>query len=239
MRRLVQPVDRRRPRSSRVQVGVKTASADFPKPSGKSLAELRQGMPEGLILAPSVSVLEPGTNRYGFALFDAARKQVAEAPVALYVSRTDGTGVRGPYVARSESLAVKPQFESRTTASDPNAAKSVYVAQVPFAKPGRYRVTAITKLDGRPVSSSSFSADVQPRGTRGLPPSVGDAAPKVDDADDGRRRRRRGADLHADARRRPTCCRRTSPTSTARSRSRCCSRRRRCARAACAGRSST
>jgi hypothetical protein len=163
-----------------LQAAAKTATTDFAKPSGKSLAELRQGMAEGLILAPSVSVLEPGTNRYGFALFDSARKQVAEAPVALYVSRTDGTGVHGPYVARSESLAVKPQFQSRTTASDPNAAKSVYVAQVPFPKAGRYRVTAITQLDGRPVSSSSFSADVQPSGTRGLPPVVGDAAPKVD-----------------------------------------------------------
>ena len=163
-----------------LQAAAKTATTEFAKPSGKSLAELRQGMAEGLILAPSVSVLEPGTNRYGFALFDSARKQVAEAPVALYVSRTDGTGVRGPYVAHSESLAVKPQFQSRTTASDPNAAKSVYVARVPFSKPGRYRVTAITQLDGRPVSSSSFSAQVQPHGTRGLPPLVGDAAPKVD-----------------------------------------------------------
>ncbi len=162
-----------------VQIGVRAANADFPKPSGKSLAELRQGMPEGLILAPSVSVLQPGTNRYGFALFDSARKQVAEAPVAVYVSRGDGTALRGPYVARSESLAVKPQFESRTTASDPDAAKSVYVAQVPFEKPGRYRVTAIAQLDGRPVSASSFTADVHARGTKGLPPSVGEVAPKV------------------------------------------------------------
>lgn len=162
-----------------VQAAVKTSGVDFPKPSGKSLAELRHGMPQGLILAPSVSVLEPGTNRYGFALFDSARKQVAEAPVALYVSRTDGTALHGPYVARSESLAVKPQFESRTTASDPDAAKSVYVAQVPFGRPGRYRVTAIAQLDGRPVSASSFTADVRARGTKGLPPSVGEVAPKV------------------------------------------------------------
>jgi hypothetical protein len=156
-----------------------STGTDFPKVSGKSLAELRQGMPQGLILAPSVSVLQPGTNRYGFALFDAARKQVAEAPVALYVSRSDGTGVHGPYVARSESLAVKPQFESRTTASDPDSAKSVYVAQVPFAKTGRYRVTAIAQLDGRPVSASSFTADVRAKGTKGMPPALGEAAPKV------------------------------------------------------------
>ena len=152
---------------------------DFPSPRGRSLAELRQGMQDGLILAPSVSVLQPGTNRYAFALFDVARKQVSGAPVAIYVSRTDGTALRGPYLARSESLAVKPQFQSRTTASDPDAAKSVYVADVPFSRPGRYRVTAITRLDGRAVSTSSFTADVTGRGTKGLPPSVGDAAPQV------------------------------------------------------------
>jgi hypothetical protein len=152
---------------------------EFPQASGRTLAELRQESQEGLILAPSVSVLQPGTNRYGFALFDAARKQVAGAPVAIYVSRPDGTGLRGPYPARSESLAVKPQFESRTTASDPDAAKSVYVAKVPFAKPGSYRVTAVAKLDGRSVSTSSFSAQVRATDTRGFPPNVGDAAPKV------------------------------------------------------------
>lgn len=151
----------------------------FPEPAGRSLSALRQDMQDGLILAPSVSVLQPGTNRYGFALFDAARKQVAGAPVALYVSRPDGTGLRGPYPARTESLEVRPQFESRSTASDPDAAKSVYVADVPFSKPGSYRVTAIAKLDGRPVSTSSFSAEVRGRDTRGFPPNVGDAAPKV------------------------------------------------------------
>ncbi len=158
---------------------VESSAVDFPKPGGRSLSELRQGIQEGLILAPSVSVLEPGTNRYGFALFDAARKQVAGAPVALYVSRADGTELRGPYPARTESLEVKPQFESRTTASDPDAAKSVYVADVPFAGPGTYRVTAITKLDGRSVSTSSFSAEVRSRDTKGFPPRVGEAAPRV------------------------------------------------------------
>jgi hypothetical protein len=155
------------------------AAADFPKPAGRTLSEMRQGMQEGLVLAPSVSVLQPGSSRYGFAVFDAARKQVAEAPVAVYVSRTDGSDLRGPYVARSESLAVKPQFQSRTTASDPDSAKSVYVAEIPFAKPGRYRMTAIAKLDGRPVSTSSFTADVTARGTKNLPPSVGEAAPNI------------------------------------------------------------
>ncbi|HVP01337.1 MAG TPA: hypothetical protein VMT10_02110 [Solirubrobacteraceae bacterium] len=148
----------------------------FPSAGGKVLSELKTGVPEGLELAPSVSVLQPGRNRYGFALFDAARKQLAEAPVALYVSNGDGTGLRGPYVAHSESLAVRPQFESRTTQVDPDAAKSVYVAELPFARTGRFRVTAIAELDGRAVTTTSVPAQVSDP-SPGLPPAVGARAP--------------------------------------------------------------
>lgn len=151
----------------------------FPKPGGRSLDELLQGMQEGLVLAPSVSVLQPGENRYGFALFDAARKQVSGAPAAIYVSRSDGSGLRGPFPVRSESLEVKPQYESRSTSEDADAAQAVYVADVPFQKAGRYRVTAIAQLDGRPVRSSSFTAEVRSPDTKGFPPAVGDAAPRV------------------------------------------------------------
>lgn len=152
-------------------------AVEFPAAGGRSLDEIREGMQQGLVLAPSVSVLHPGTNRYAFAIFDAARKQVAGAPAAVYVSRNDGTGVRGPYAARSESLAVEPQYRSKTSSGDPDAAESVYVADVKFPKAGRWRVTAVTELDGRRVSTSSFTADVRARDAEGLPPGIGDAAP--------------------------------------------------------------
>lgn len=154
-------------------------AVSFPSASGRTLADLRADAPVGLVLAPSVSVLQQGGNRFGFALFDAARRQVAEAPVALYVSRGDGSGLRGPYTAHSESLAVRPQFRSATTANDAAAAKSVYVADLSFPKPGRYRVTALIRLDGRDVSTEALTVVVtQPEDPR-LPPSVGQLAPKV------------------------------------------------------------
>jgi hypothetical protein len=89
---------------------------------------------QGPALAPSVSIVHKGVNRYGFGLFDTARKQITGAEVAIYTARQDGTGVRGPYVARSESLTVRPQFQSETTAKDPSSAKSVYVTDVPFKR---------------------------------------------------------------------------------------------------------
>lgn len=151
--------------------------AQFPQPRGRPISELLQDMPRGLVLAPSVSVVHPGSNRYGFAIFDTARKQINAAPVALYVSRTDGSGVRGPFLARSESLAVKPAFQSVTTTSDPDAAKMVYVADLRFPRPGRYRVSGVARLDGRSVALDPFTADVT-AGSGGLP-RVGEKAPKV------------------------------------------------------------
>jgi hypothetical protein len=153
--------------------------ADFPAVNGKTvddLAAMAQG--KGPVLAPSVSLLHKGVNRFGFAIFDTAHKQITGAEVAIYTARKDGTGVRGPYVARSESLTVRPQFESQTTASDPAAAKSVYVADVPFKRTGKQAVIAIAKLDGRLLVTNGFSIDVT-RGGGSEPPDVGDRAVSV------------------------------------------------------------
>jgi len=151
--------------------------ADFPKGRGTTLGALQQKGGEGPVLAPSVSVLEKGRNRYGFALFDTARKQVTGAQVAVYTARIDGTGVRGPFIARSESLGVQPQFESRTTAVDPDAAKSVYVADVRFASKGKHAMMALVRLDGRMLHTNAFGALVGATGPQ--PPRPGDKAIKV------------------------------------------------------------
>ena len=155
-----------------------SAAADFPDAKGKRLSELREGLQDGLVLAPSVSVIDPGENRYGFALFDTARKQITGAPVALYISKPDGTAVRGPFAARSASLAVKPQYQAVSTKADPDAGTSIYVADIEFPSAGKYRVSAIAELDGRLVSTSSFGAAVV-SGNEGEPPLVGELAPRI------------------------------------------------------------
>ena len=145
--------------------------AAFPSASGKSVDDLASmAETQGPALAPSVSVLTKGTNRFGFALFDTARKQITGASVALYTARNDGSGLRGPYVARSESLAVKPQFQSRTTASDPDSAKAVYDAAVPFKHDGKRVVIALANLDGRLLLTNPIGVTI---GQRNGPPRVG------------------------------------------------------------------
>ena len=85
--------------------------------------------------------------------------------------------MHGPFLARSESLVVKPAFQSVTTARDPDAAKMVYVAEVPFPKAARYRISGIAELDGRKVALDPFVADVTTKG--GGVPMVGGRAPRV------------------------------------------------------------
>jgi hypothetical protein len=151
--------------------------ADFPSATGKSLNDLAaMAETKGPVLAPSVSILTKGTNRFGFALFDTARKQITGAAVAVYTARNDGSGLRGPYVARSESLAVKPQFQSQTTASDPDAAKAVYVADVPFKADGKRIVIGLARLDGRLLLTNPFSVSI---GDRHGPPRVGEKAIRI------------------------------------------------------------
>ncbi len=150
---------------------------DFPRAKGKTLAELRREVgEEGPVLLPSVSELEQGRNRFGFGLFDRSMAQIADAPAAVYVAPTGGKPARGPFVARYESLEVKPQFQSRTVAEDPDAAKSLYVAGVPLPREGRYEVLGLVRLDDRLVTATPASPPLLASKDRPSP-DVGDRAP--------------------------------------------------------------
>jgi hypothetical protein len=153
--------------------------ADFPKADGKTLAELRQQLPDGgPVLAPAVSAFEPGDNRFAFGLFDRSRKQIADASVAVYVAPVGGGAARGPFTARWESLSVKPQFQSRTVAADPDAAKSVYVSHLKLDKPGRYEILGVARLDDRLVAATPAGPPLSVVKDDGVP-DVGEPAPRI------------------------------------------------------------
>ena len=152
--------------------------AGFPKPGRKTLAELREALGPGPVLAPSVSLLTPGKNRFAFGLFDAARKQIADTPVALYVARRGGGRVHGPFPARWESLETPPAYQSEITSSDPDAARSLYIADVPFPKTGDYEVLGVVRLDKRLMAAEPVTRTV-PVVERGTVPEVGEPAPRI------------------------------------------------------------
>ena len=148
----------------------------FPSAQAKTLAELRRGLGPGPKMASSVSVLEPGWNRFAFALFDRTRRQIADTDAAVYVASLNGGGVEGPYPARYRSLEVGHDHHSDTVKQDEDAAHSIYVARIPFKRPGSYQVLGVTRLDQRVVGGMPVDVTVE---RAPAPPRVGQQAPRV------------------------------------------------------------
>jgi hypothetical protein len=156
------------------QVG---AAQPFPEPSARTLEELRAGLGPGPLMAKSVSVLQPGRNRFAFALFDRARRQIADTPAALYVAPEGGGAAEGPYLAEYRSLEVPEERRSQTVERDDDAAKSIYVADVPFRHEGEYEVLGVAQLDQRVVGGNPVRVRVARPGPK--PPAVGARVPRV------------------------------------------------------------
>jgi len=87
------------------------------------MTQLAANVQAGPVLAPSQAQFLPGKNRFGFGLFDRSRKQITDAPGALYVARSENSPARGPYVARWESLEVKGHYLSKTVATSQSPAR--------------------------------------------------------------------------------------------------------------------
>jgi hypothetical protein len=153
----------------------------FPSAQGKTLAELRKDLPKGgPVLAPTGSLFVTGDNRLGFGLFTTSRAQITNAQAVVYVAPASGGPAEGPFVAHYQSLAVKPQFASRTTTQDPDAAKTLYVANVPFKKPGRYQVLGMARLDDRLVAATSAAPPLTVVPPKADPvPAVGETPPRI------------------------------------------------------------
>jgi hypothetical protein len=151
-------------------------AAKFPQPSGRSFRALIGNFPGGPVVAPSVSLLEVGRNRFGFGLFDRGNRQIGGLEVALYVARGLDEAVHGPFPAKYEPIEVEPEFRSRTSSEDPDSAGSVYVARAAFPRRGTYVAGALALLNGRLVAASP--AQVQVGGAEDVP-GVGDRAVRV------------------------------------------------------------
>jgi hypothetical protein len=151
--------------------------ARFPPAGHRTMTDVVGSLPAGPVVESSVSILQRGRNRIGFALVDTASKQMTGATVALYVADVDGTHARGPFVARAESLDVRPAFQSRQADADRDVARGIYVTEVPFSHSGPIEVVAVAKLDGRLVASRPSLMTVGAGGSQ--IPRVGQPAPVI------------------------------------------------------------
>jgi hypothetical protein len=156
------------------------ARADqFPSAKGKTLLDLYNERPEGgPVLAPSLDHFVAGTNRYAFGLFTPDRAQIPDAAAAVYIAPAGGGPARGPFVARYESLEVDTQFRSQSSAADPDAAKTLYVTELPLNRPGKYEVLGMARLDGRLVAAASARPVITAK-AEDVVPKVGERPPRI------------------------------------------------------------
>ena len=154
------------------------APADFPSAAGKTLDELTADLPHGAILnVSSFKGQRVGRNRLGFAIVDRANKQIDVSAAAVYTAKPDGTALRGPFVARKESLAVDTPYRSAQTTSDLASGDTFYVADAFYEERGPHVALGLVRLDGRLVVADPVGPLTV--GAKNGPPDVGERAVRV------------------------------------------------------------
>ena len=147
---------------------------DFPKGADVNFSDLQSKYPTQLSLGIGASVMRQGENRVPFVVLDKGARPVLNAPVALYTVKTDGTHVRGPFLAKETKFDVKPSYLAKTSANDSSTAKVFYTAEVPFKGKPPQGVFALVRMDGRLVAASPSPLGV--KSSQQPPPDVGDKA---------------------------------------------------------------
>jgi hypothetical protein len=128
------------------------------------------------VVSPAGQVYHQGRNRFSFGVFTAAGVQVTDAEVAVYAQPGPTGKAIGPFPARVENLETESQFVADTTSGDPDAARAVYVTEIPFDHSGEWRLMAAIK-DGDDLAGTLLpSIDV---GAKDSIPAVGEKAPVI------------------------------------------------------------
>ncbi len=177
-------------------------ASEFPSSEGRTLRQVLKAAdgPAELVVSPAAEVFYPGENRYPFGVSDRDEGPVDDAEVALYFSKVpeakpgdkSRSGNRGqvakaqeqaldrpavgPFPAAVETLATDPEFASRTSAEDPDAAGVVYSTRLDFPREGEWRMAAILKEDGELKGAPLPGAVV---GEFHRIPRAGDRAPSI------------------------------------------------------------
>jgi len=154
-------------------------ASEFPAPQGRSLEQLlsASASSQGPAIAPAAKVLNVGENRFPFGVFTVDQEPITDAEVAIYAAPKNVQGpAEGPFPARIESLETESAFRAESTAQDPDAAKVVYVSEVPLPQRGKWAFGALVKdgdsYSGTLVPTPSLVGEFNPVG-------VGDEAPRV------------------------------------------------------------
>lgn len=150
---------------------------DFPAGRGLTYSDVESRYPAELTLAIDASVMRRGLNRVPFVILDKGARPVYNAAVALYSERSDGTRVRGPFLAEQKAFGIEPRSRSAGSRRDAARARRFLVAQMPVRGGTPRAVFALVRMDGRLVATSPSPLG-RPAG-EAPPPGVGDPAPLI------------------------------------------------------------
>lgn len=148
---------------------------EFPRPEGRTMAELAELADPGPQIAPATSHYVTGTNRFAFGMLG-EDQQFVYAPTAVYVGTSPDAKARGPFLAPSDSLVTEPSFRSKQAALEGDAIASLYSTDLELERPGRYSVLALTVL-GDEYLGATGTLEVKRRDTI---PAPGEDAPRVE-----------------------------------------------------------
>jgi hypothetical protein len=149
----------------------------FPTPSGDINSLTNEITPsDQYVVSPAGQVYHQGRNRFGFGVFTAAGVQVTDAEVAIYAQPGPTGRAIGPFPARIENLQTESEFAAETTSGDPDAARAVYVTEVPFDQSGEWRLMAAIKDGDELVGTLVPSVEVSAKDTI---PEIGEKPPVI------------------------------------------------------------
>ena len=151
--------------------------SEFPKPAGKTLQALADEIGGGPEMGLAGSVFLAGQeNRVAFGVIDDTAGFLY-GKTALYYARTPTAKAKGPFVAPADVLVTEAPYRSQQAATEADPFAAVYAAQVPFDKPGKYAIMAVTLVDGQPVAAPG---ELQVTTSAKDPvPEVGETAPRA------------------------------------------------------------
>jgi len=128
--------------------------SDFPAPAGRSLKAVASSIQAGGQVGLASSQFELGKNRLAFGLIDNQNKLIY-GKTAVYVAPTPQDQAQGPFLAPADTLVTDEQFRSQTAAAETDAIAAIYAAEVPFNKPGKMAVLAVTNIGGKQYGAAT------------------------------------------------------------------------------------
>jgi hypothetical protein len=162
---------------AKVRAAQSVTARDFPAPGGRTLQQVAEaGGKPGPQLGLASSDFVVGSNRLAFGVID-SHSGFVYGKTALYVAPSPGKPAQGPYPAPADVLLTEGRYRSKQAATEQDPFAAIYAAQVPFKRPGRYSILAVTQTGNRRVASPGQVQVVRAADDR--IPGVGDRPPKV------------------------------------------------------------